>query len=121
MGRSEQGLSEGLEHAGVLLELRSEHVGERVTVHVARHQAILLQLVPKAAALGVAKEIGLDTNQGVDVVHEAAAATEHIEAGDGSQVGVDVNERETYWDFKLGIVLRECRDTQQRYKCQYQN
>ena len=58
MRGAKQGLSEGLKLAGVLLNLRSEHIGEQVAAYVSQELPVLSQ--PLTGALGVAHEIGLD-------------------------------------------------------------
>src|SRR5271166_3459210 len=114
MRGAKQGLSEGLKLAGVLLNLRSEHIGEQVAAHVSQELSVLSQLL--AAALGVAHEIGLYSKQRREVVDESAAATEDVEAGDDRLIGVDVNERKTYWYLELGVFLRERSHAEQEHE-----
>ena len=85
MCSAEQGLAEGLEFARVLLDLRAEHVGKHVALHVVRQRnSVVDELVLQSAALGVTHEICLDSDPGGDVVNETAAAAEDVEAGDGA-------------------------------------
>src|SRR5271165_3582163 len=119
MRGAKQGLSEGLKLAGVLLNLWSEHIGEQVAAHIPQELPVLSQLL--AAALGVAHEIGLNPKQRRKVVDKSAAATEHVETGDDRLIGVDVNERETHWYFKLGVLLRERSQTEQKHEPEQQS
>src|SRR5271166_2731806 len=119
MRGAKQGLSEGLKLAGVLFNLRSEHIGEQVAAHVSHQGPVLIKLL--AAALGVAFEIGLNPNQMGEVVNECTAATEDVETGDGWLIGMDVNERKTYWYFDFGVFLRECSHAEQEHEPKQQN
>ena len=114
MRGAKQGLSEGLELVGVLLDLGPEHVGKQVAAHISQELAVLSK--PLATALGVPHEIGLNAEDRADVVDEAAATTEYVEAGQGRLIGMNVNERKTHRDFELRVVLRERRDAEQRYE-----
>src|SRR5215469_11545605 len=115
--RTEQGLSERLELARVLLDLRAKHVGEHVALHVVGEWNIVVdQLILQPAPLGVAHEVGLDANPRSDVVNESAAATKNVEAGDLAKVRVNIHERKTYRNFKLRYVLCDrSYGEQQRY------
>src|SRR5271167_50148 len=120
MRGTKQGLSEGLKLAGVLLNLRSEHIGEQVAAYVSHELPVLIKLL--ACALGVAHEISLYPHQMGEVVDECAAATEHVEAGEGRLIGVDINERKTYRYFELGVlVLRQCSHAEQEHEPEQQN
>src|SRR5271165_4022022 len=119
MRGAKQGLSERLKLAGVLLNLRSEHVGEEVAAHVSHERAVLIKLL--AAALGIALEIGLNPNQRGEVVDESTAATENVETGDRRLIGVNVNERKTYWHFDFGVFLRDCSHAKQEHDPKQQN
>ena len=105
MRGTKQTLSEGLKLARVLLDLRSEHIGEQVAVDLAGI-AQGGQLILQSAALGVAVEVGLNSDPGGDVVNERAAATKDVKAGEVGLVGVNVDEREVNRNFELGNVLR---------------
>src|SRR5208337_4203348 len=99
MRGAKQGLSEGLKLAGVLLNLRSEHIGEQVAAYVSQGLPVLNQLL--AGALGVAHEIGLYPKQRGEVIDKTAAAAEHVKTGEGRLIGVDVHERKAYRHFEL--------------------
>src|SRR5208283_2274549 len=103
MRGAKQGLSEGLKLAGVLLNLRSEHIGEQVAAHVSYELPVLSQLL--AAALGVAHQVGLDADHRSKVIDKTATATEDVETGEAGSIGVDVNERETHRYFEFGVLV----------------
>ena len=85
MRSAEQCLSEGLKLAAVLLNLRSEQIGEQVAANTSYDLPVFSNLV--TAALGVAHEIGLDTDQRRKVVNESTATAEYVETRDARDGG----------------------------------
>src|ERR1700690_4042007 len=105
MRGAKQGLAKRLKLSRVLLDLRSEHVGEQVAAHISHELPVLIKLL--AAALGVALEIGLNPKQRREVVNETAAATENVETAEAGHLRVDVNKREPHRYFGFGVFLPE--------------
>src|SRR5580704_14264632 len=95
-------LPERLKLAGVLFNLRSEHIGEQIATHVSQQLPVYNQSL--AAALGVAHEIGLDAEERSKVIDKAAAAAEYIKTCKQRLIGVDINEREAHRYFELRVV-----------------
>src|ERR1019366_1865739 len=88
MRGAKQTLCEGLKLAGMLLNLWSEHLGEQVATHVSQELPVMNQLL--AGALGVAHEVGLDSEERSKVIDKTAATTEDVETGEGRLIGVIV-------------------------------
>jgi hypothetical protein len=105
MRSAEQCLSEGLKLAAVLLNLRAEQIGEQVAANAPYDLPVFSNSV--TAALGVAHEIGFDTDQRSEVIDKPAATAEYVETGDARDLGVDVDERKANWDFDLRVILRD--------------
>ena len=94
VGSAEGRFHKRLHLSGVFLKLRPEHVGEDVTAELTDGVAIMDQRILNAAALGVALEVSFDANHWRELVDETAAAAEDVEAGDGGDVGMHVDEGE---------------------------
>src|ERR1035441_3528088 len=96
--------------------------------HISEHIAISLtgiakagQLVLQSAALGIAREVGLDADPRSHIVDEAAATAKDVEAGELGDAGVNVDKREAHGDFELRVVLRYCSHGDQERKCDNNN
>src|SRR5208337_1174367 len=100
MCRAEQGLAKRLDLPCMFLDLRAEHVGEHVAIDIADdREAIANKFVPNTAALGIAHEVGLDTEIVAEIDVKLSASTENVKAGDGRKIGVHIDERETHGNF----------------------
>ena len=121
MRRTEQCLAEGLQFAALLFELRTEHVGENVTVQLTHGVSRVREFVLQSASLGVTFEVSPDAEHRREVVDEAAATAtaEDVEAGNRSEVGVYVDERKADRDFNLRNILRDA--DQGRRQCEQHN
>ena len=100
MRAAEQGLSEGLHLARVLLNLKPEHIGEQVAARISQELPVLIKF--RAAALSVAIEFGLKSDQMVEVVNHAAAAAEDVETGDAGSIGVELTNEKPMGTSNLG-------------------
>src|SRR5580704_3182107 len=105
-------LPERLKLAGVLFNLRSEHIGEQIATHVSQQLPVYNQSL--AGTLGVAHEIGLDAEERSKVIDKTAAPTEYVKTGEQRLIGVDVDERETDRYFELReVILGSCSHSDQ--------
>src|SRR6516162_5598669 len=88
---TEQRFAERLPPAGMFFDLRAEHIGEQIALNIAENcEAFIRQSCLQTVALGVAHELGLDSKDRREIVYQPAAAAEDVEAGDPSDVGMDV-------------------------------
>src|SRR5208283_489835 len=101
---TKQGLGKRLELARMLLDLGAKHVGEDVAIGRAS-QTVLLKLVPQTAALRVTHEVSLDAEDIAEVKVDLSTTAEDVEAGDGCQIWVDVNERKPHRYFYFWNIL----------------